>query len=150
MLLNVEIPLIPAYLVDYDDVLGIDIDQAAADVAVFVIPFKCEISMVGLAISEAMAGTTPGQVDFDIRPTIGSDTLRTAATAGHLMTGTAAIGKLLYDIVGKGTVLYPGQEVVVQIAVRPLTGATGHFRPVLVVKPIPEEFTNLTGMVETA
>ncbi len=150
MLLNIEIPLIPSYLVDYDDTDGIDLDQSAADVAVFAIPFKCEIVRAMLAISETCAGTTPGVVDFDIRPTINDDTNRTAATAGHLLMGTTAKGKVLYDEVGAGTILYPGQEVVVEIATQPVADPAGHFRPMLLVKPVPEVVGNLDDMVETA
>ncbi|HAJ28116.1 MAG TPA: hypothetical protein DCG53_12880 [Syntrophus sp. (in: bacteria)] len=138
------------YLVDYDDVLGIDLDQAAGDVAVFVVPFKCEVVLPMLAISETCAGTTPGQVDFDRRPTIASDTNRGAADIAHFAMGTTAAGKVLYDKVGVGTILYPGEEVVVQIAVQPVTGPAGHFRPILLVKYCPETLANLPDMVETA
>ena len=138
------------YIVDYDDVLGIDLDQSAADVAVFPIPYKCEVILAELAISETCAGTTPGQVDFDRRVTIASDTNRGAADIAHFAMGTTAAGKLLYDKAGVGTVLYPGDEVVVEIKVQPVTGPAGHFRPILLVRYLPETIANLADMVETA
>ncbi|OPY17011.1 MAG: hypothetical protein A4E74_01544 [Syntrophus sp. PtaB.Bin075] len=138
------------YLIDYDDPVGIDLDQTAADVAVFVIPFKCEVVLAELAISETCAGTTPGQVDFDLRPTIGSDTDRGAADIAHFAMGTTAAGKVLYDKVAQGTILYPGEEVVCEIKVQPVTNPAGHFRPVLLVRYLPETLANLSDMVETA
>lgn len=138
------------YIIDFDDVLGIDLDQTAADVAVFVVPFKCEVILAMLAISETCAGTTPGVVDFDRRPTIASDTSRGAADIAHFLMGTTAAGKVLYDQAGLGTILYPGDEVVVQIATQPVTGPAGHFRPILLVKYCPETLANLSDMVATA
>jgi hypothetical protein len=138
------------YKVDYDDVSGIDLDQSAGDVAVFTIPFRCQIVLAALAISEVCAGTTPGQVDFDLRPTIGSDTDRGAADIAHFLMGTTAAGKVLYDKVAVGTVLEPGQEVVVEIKVQPVTNASGHFYPILLVEHLPETLANLDDMVETA
>lgn len=138
------------YKVDYDDVSGIDLDQSAGDVAVFTIPFRCQIVLAALAISEVCAGTTPGQVDFDLRPTIGSDTDRGAADIAHFLMGNTAAGKVLYDKVAVGTVLEPGQEVVVEIKVQPVTNASGHFYPILLVEHLPETLANLDDMVETA
>jgi hypothetical protein len=136
--------------IDYDDAAGIDLDQTAGDVAAFVIPFRCEVLLAGLVITETCAGTTPGQVDFDLRPTAGSDSSRGAADIAHFAMGTTAAGKVLYDKVAVGTVLEPGQEVVCEIKVQPVTGAAGHFRPFLLVKQLPEVLGNLTNMVETA
>lgn len=138
------------YKVDYDDVAGIDLDQSAADVAVFTIPFRCQVVLAGLAISETCGGTTPGQVDFDLRPTIGSDTDRGAADIAHFLMGTTAAGKVLYDQVAVGTVLEPGEEVVVEIKVQPVTNPAGHFYPILLVEYLPETLANLSDMVETA
>lgn len=138
------------YKVDYDDVSGIDLAQAAADVAVFTIPFRCQIILAALAISETCGGTTPGQVDFDLRPTIGSDTDRGAADIAHFLMGTTEAGKVLYDQVAVGTVLEPGQEVVVEIKVQPVTNDAGHFYPILLVEYLPETLANLSDMVETA
>jgi hypothetical protein len=136
--------------IDYDDVAGIDLDQAAADVAAFVIPFRCEVYLAGLVITETCAGTTKGVVDFDLRPTAGSDASRGAADIAKFQMSTTAAGKVLYDKVAVGTVLEPGQEVVVEIKTRPVTGAAGHFRPFLLVKYLPEVLGNLSNMTETA
>lgn len=150
MLENTIVELVESRMIDYDDVEGIDLDQAAADVSRFVVPFKCEVFLAALAITEVCAGTTPGVVKMDKRPTLGSDTSRGNGDIGEFAMGTTAAGKLLYDLAGRGTILYPGDEVVVEITTRPVTGASGHFIPKLLVKPIPEMLANLTDMVETA
>ena len=133
-----------------DAVAGIDIDQTAVDLAVFAIPFKCSVHEAGVLVTETCAGTTPGVVDFDLRPTAGSDSSRGAADIAHLLMGTTAAGKVLYDKVAVGTILYPGQEVVVQLTTQPVTGAAGHIRPYLLVKQIAETDANLTAKVLTA
>lgn len=151
MLLNIEIPLKFDLPLDYNDAAGVDCDQTAADVGILAVPFKCEVVMAQAVVTEVCAGTdTTPVVDFDVRPTAGSDASRTAATLGHLVLGTTAPGKVMFDKVGAGVVLYPGQEVVCQLATAAVGTATGHFWPVLIVKPIPEETGNLTAMVETA
>lgn len=152
MLSHQVIPLIPEYIVDYDDSAGIDCDQVAKDVAVFPIPFKCEVMLAGVAVTETCAGgTTTPVVDFDKRPTAGSDANRGAADIGHLVLSTTAAGKMMYDLVAAGIILYPGEEVVCQLATA-ATGASaaGHIRPILLVKFVPEEAANISDMVETA
>jgi len=138
------------YFIDYDDAAGVDLDQTAADVGYFLIPFRCQVVLAGLIITETCAGTTPGQVDFDLRPTAGSDVSRGAADIAHFAMGTTAAGKVLYDEAALGTVLEPGEEVVCEIKVRPVTGAAGHFRPFLIVEYLPETLANLDNLVETA
>jgi hypothetical protein len=150
MLENYIIPLPVVKIVDYDDAVGIDLDQTAADVARILVPFKCEVVLAALIITETCAGTTPGVVTMDKRPTAGSDASRGAADIASFAMGTTAAGKMLYDKVAKGTILYPGDEVVVEIATQPVTGPAGHFEPVLLVKPLSETLANLTDMVETA
>jgi len=143
------IPLPLHYLVDYDDADGIDADQSPADVGRFVIPFKCQVFMAGLIITEVCAGsTTTPVVDFDLRPTIGSDTDRGAADIAHFICGTTAAGKLLYDEVAKGAVMEVGEEVVVQLVTQAVGGG-GHFIPVLLVRYIPETPDNMSDMTET-
>lgn len=129
---------------------GVDMDQTAADVGYFDIPFKCEVERAQLVITETNAGTTPGQVKYDLRPTAGSDTDRGNGDIAHFNMGTTAAGKVLYDDVARGTILYPGQQVVVEIAVQPATGPAGHIIPQLLVVPVPETAANLDDMVETA
>jgi hypothetical protein len=152
MLGNQIVSLPCVYLVDYDDTAGVDADQAAADVAVFVIPFKCRVLYAGIAVTEVFAGgdSTP-VVDFDSRPTCGGDGSRGAADIGHIVGGTAAAGTFLYDKAGVDEVLEPGEEVVVQLTTAAAgSGATGHFRPVLVVAPLAETMANLDNASETA
>lgn len=148
---QLPIPLPFHYAADYDDAAGIDTDQAAADVGFFSVPFKCEVFLAQLIIRETCGGsTTTPVVDFDKRPTIGSDTDRGAADIAHFICGVTAAGKVVYDEVGVGTVLYPGDEIVVQIVTQPTgAGAAGHFIPVLLVVPIPESIGNLTDLVAT-
>lgn len=152
MLLNIEIPLHFDLPLDYNDAAGVDCDQSAADVGICTIPFKCEVVRAQVTVTEVCAGssTTP-VVDFDLRPTAGSDASRGAADLGHLVLSTTAAGKTMYDLVGAGELLEPGMEVVCQLTTAASGGSpTGHFYPVLIVKPVPEELANLTDMVETA
>ena len=148
--LLIPLPFVPA--VDYDDLLGIDTDQAAADMGAFIVPFKCVVHEAGASVTETCAGgTTTPVLDFDKRPTAGSDASRGAADIGHLVLSTTAAGKVMYDKAGQGTILYPGQEVVCQLATRSDgTSAAGHVRPYLLVKQIAETDANLTNKVLTA
>jgi hypothetical protein len=153
-MLRSDIPVaLPLHLsIDYDDAGGVDMDQVAADVGVFVIPYKCEVFRSGLVVSEACAGgdATP-VVDFDLRPTAGSDTNRGAADIAHFVLATTAAGKVMYDEAAQGTVLEPGQEVVVQLTTAAAgAGAAGHVHPFLLVKEIPETVANMSDMVVTA
>jgi hypothetical protein len=149
MLQNQKIALPCVKMIDYDDILGVDLDQTAADVARFVVPFPCTVELAGLAITETCAGTTPGVVKMDKRPTAGSDTARGDGDIATFNMGTTAAGKMLYDLVAVDTDLEPGDEVVVQITTAPLTGPAGHFEPVLVVKVRDEVLANLSDMVAT-
>lgn len=146
------IPLPLDLFIDYDDASGVDCDQSPADVGVFHVPFKCEVVRAQLVITETCAGgTTTPQVDFDKRPTAGSDTSRGAADIAHFVCSTTVQGKVLYDEAALGTVLEPGEEVVVEIKVAATgTSAAGHFRPELLVKMIPETKANMTDLTVTA
>lgn len=136
---------------DYDDAAGVDMDQAAADVGSFIVPFRCEVFLAGAVVTEVCAGSTSTPVvDFDLRPTAGSEASRGAADIAHLVLATTAAGKVIYDRVAKGTVLEPGQEVIVQLVTAAVGTPTGHIKPFLLVKQVPETIANLTGMVETA
>lgn len=151
MLSNYIVPLHESRMIDFDDVVGIDLDQAAADVARFVVPFKCEVHQAQLHITETCGGSTPGVVMFDRRPTLGSDSSRGSGDIASFAMAATAAGKVLFDNVARGTVLYPGDEVIVEITTRPTSGSpAGHFVPQLLVKPISEMDANLTDMVETA
>ena len=153
-MLRSDLPIaLPLHLaVDYDDALGIDMDQGAADMGSFIIPFRCEVYLAGAIVAETCAGgTTTPIVDFDKRPTAGSDASRGAADIAHLVLSTTAAGKVMYDSVSKGTVLEPGQEVVVELKTAATGGGkAGHVHPFLLVKYLPETLANLSNMVETA
>lgn len=139
-------------VLDYDDVLGIDATQSAADVAVFEIPFKCTVKAAFLQITETCAGAdaTP-VVKFDKRPTAGSDTSRGDGDLGHFALDTSAAGVALYDPVGVRTSLEPGNQVVVQLVTAAAgTGADGSFVPLLVVEYSPETWANISAATETA
>lgn len=145
---KVSLPEAPIVAIDAQ---GHDMDQSPADLGSFIVPFPCTLEEVGVVGIEACAGasTTP-VVDFDLRPTAGSDTSRGAADIGHLVLGTLAAGKMMYDLAAYGTKLYPGQEIVFQLVTRATgTGAAGHVRPYVIVKPADEVKANLNNVVET-
>lgn len=138
------------YLVDFDDLEGIDMDQAAGDVAVFPIPFKCTVAFVALMVTEVCAGSTSTPVvKFDKRPTAGSDTARGDGDIGEINLLTSAPGVFMYDLAGIKVELEPGEEVVVEITVASVGTPTGHARPVLVVHPRDEMWENLLNAVVT-
>ena len=151
-MLRSDIPVaLPCHLfIDYDDVLGVDCDQTPADVGRFVVPFKCQVVLAGLVVTEVCAGTATPVVAFDKRPTAGSETDRGAADIANFVMATTAAGKVLYDKVAVGTVLNPGEEVIVEIVTQPTGSASGHFVPFLLVEVLPETLANLSDMVETA
>ena len=151
---DLPIPLPFVAIVDYDDVEGLDCDQGPADLGRFIIPFKCEVYRADCVVTETCAGSvsTP-VVDFDLRPTVASDVDRGAADIAHIALSTTAAGKTMYDEAGKGTVLEPGEEVIVELATQAVDGgglAAGHVLPVLLVKYLPETEANMADMVETA
>ena len=149
---NMPIALPLHLAVDNDDLAGIDFDQAPADMGSFIVPFKCEISEAQIHVTETCAGgTTTPVVALDLRPTLGSDASRGAADIANFVLGTTAAGKVIYDKAARGTILEPGDEVVVQLVTQATgTGAAGHGIPCLLVVPIPEVDGNLSGKVVTA
>ena len=151
--LLIALPFTPGQVatVVVDDVTGIDVDQTAVDLGVFTIPFKCAVHEAALVVTETNAGTTPGVVDFDLLSVAGGlSGTRGSADIAHFLLGTTAAGKVLYDKAAAGTILYPGQEVVVQLTTQPVTGPAGHVRPYLLVKQIAETDANLSAKVLTA
>lgn len=140
----------PLYFVDYDDAQGLDMDQSAADLAVFSIVEPCQLILSGAVVTEVCAGSTSTPVvKFDVRPTAGSDTSRGDGDAGELKLLTAAAGSVMVDKVGAGTVLEPGQEVVVQLVTAAVGTPTGHIRPFLQVIPVHELLDNYDVVSET-
>ena len=147
-----DIPVaLPCFLfIDYNDVAGVDTDQVAADVGRFVVPFKCQVILAALVVTEVCAGTLTPVVAFDKRPTAGSDTDRGDGDIANFVMGTTAAGKVLYDLAAAGTVLTPGEEVIIEITVQPTDAASGHFVPYLLVEALPETKANLGDLVATA
>ena len=145
------IPLPLDLFLDYDDTAGVDCDQTPADVGVFHVPFKCEVVRAQLNITETCAGADATPVTkFDLRPTLGSAASRGDGDIANFVMGTTAQGKVLYDEVALGTVLEPGDEVVVEVTTQAAgVGAAGHFRPDLLVQMIPETKANMADMVAT-
>jgi hypothetical protein len=141
--------LLPYNPLAVGDLAGLDLDQAAGDFGVFFVPMKCEVIEAGALVTEVCAGSVTPELDMDLRPVAGSDSNRGVADIAHLILGTTATGKVVYDKVAKGTVLLPGQEIVVEIKVRPTGSATGHCRPFILVKPLDETKANLINMIET-
>ena len=153
MLRSAELIALPLHLsIDYDDAAGIDCDQATGDMGVFIVPFKCIVVRAGVVVTETCAGlTTTPVIKFDKRPTAGSDGSRGDGDVANLVLSTTVQGKVMYDEVYKGTVLTPGEEVVVELAVAAVgVGKTGHVHPFLLVEYLPETKVNLTDMTETA
>ena len=151
-MLRSDLPIaLPLHLaIDYDDALGIDMDQAAGDMGSFIILSKCEVFRAGALVTEVCAGSTSTPVvKFDKRPTGGSDTERGDGDIAELKLLTTVAGKVMIDEVAKGEILYPGEEVVVELATAAVGTPTGHILPFLLVKDIPEILDNLTNVVET-
>jgi hypothetical protein len=129
--------------------------HAAADVGFFTVPFKCEVLEAGLVVRIAFVGASiaDANVKFDKRPTAGSATLRGDGDIADFklgVTGGSALGDVMYDLVGQGTTLEPGQEVVVEVVTGIATNAsTGSVWPYLTVAHLPEVRDNLSHMTET-
>lgn len=125
---------------------------STGDKVVFTVPFKCQLVHVGAVVTATCAGaTTTPVVDFDLRPTAGSDTGRGSANLGHLVLSTTAGGKMMFDRAGAGTELNVGDEIVCECSTAATgTGAAGNIRPFVLVEYWPEELENMTDAVETA
>jgi hypothetical protein len=153
MIPNQIIYLDPLYLVDgpESEALGIDMDQAVADMAVFH-GGSCilEVLRVEGLITEDVAGTaTQAQFKFDKRPTAGSDVDRGDGDIGTLDCEDADAGTVLYDDTCAGTMIQPGQEVVCQMTQRSETAASGHIRPRIVCRVWPEEPGNISTLISS-
>ena len=134
---------------------GIDLaNHANADAGVFPIPFQCEVVRAMGCVTEGLAGASAvPELRFAKRPTAGSDTSRGDGDIALLnfgVSGVSAQGEVAYDEAAHGTVLSPGQEVVVQV-VRGASGngEAGHVRPMLLVRYNTETKANMTALQET-
>lgn len=111
---------------------------STGDKKTFAIPFNCTVLRVGFIVTAAFT-VTAAVIEFDRRPTPGSDTGRGAGDVGILTAPTAAqaIGRTLYDDVQVD--LKGGEEVVVEVT----TAATaGDGIPFLEIVPRAEEPAN--------
>ncbi|MFW5874793.1 MAG: hypothetical protein ACOCUC_01020 [bacterium] len=154
MLSYQDIQLDALYLEDGPDTDadGIDCDQGAKDVAIFNPGGqKVQVLMAGVVVTEDCGGDTTKPIfKFDKRPTAGSDTDRGDGDVGELDLGSTEAGKVMYDRSKEGVVIEPGEEVVFELTQRADgDNSSGHVRPFLLVRPVPEEPVNLDNMVES-
>jgi|GEM_PF-1334763 len=138
------------------DALGLDIaGHVAGDMGVFKVPFKCDVVLAMVEITEGLAGGTLGtaEIKFDRRFTSGSDTGRADGDVADInlgVTGVSAAGDVAYDLVGMGVTLEPGMEVVVECVTAPNgAGEAGHIWPHLLVRYRPETRANLSALQAT-
>lgn len=151
--MNTPMQLHARHIIDYDDAEGIDLNQAAADVAIFDVSVNGVIKFAALMITDGVqSDTTDGVIKFDIRPTAGSDTDRGDGDAGVITVpdGTAA-GAVIYDESAKGQRVNAGEQIVVQYATAAAdaSAVAGHFIPILFIDPEFEMLENL-GWTETS
>lgn len=151
---NQPVPLQFRHIIDYDDTVGIDVDQSVADMAIADVPCNGVVLFSACLITEVItADETAPVFKFDHRVTAGSDTNRTDGTLGAITIPDAtAAGAVVYDEAGKGQRVYAGDQVVFQYTTKASesAGITGHVVPLLVIDPEWDMLANLTGWSETA
>lgn len=102
------------------------------------------VRAVGVVITTSCTGT--GVVDFDFRPTQGSDTNRVSnGGIARINLLTTAQGKTIYKD-GLNQLVIPGNEVVIKLTT---AAGAGNGTPVLYVEPSWERPLNNTNMVLT-
>lgn len=123
---------------------GIKLTQAAGDVAVFPIPFKCSFYRSGLKITAAVTG------GFTNRPAVKFDSykagVRGDGNCGNFMLKGAADNTFHYfELAAASTEITfkEGDEVVVQLM---SVGSGGTALPILMVNYIPEVPANNASM----
>ena len=129
---------------------GLIYSDSTGDKVIFSVPFKCEVVLVGVAVTGASTHATGFVLKFDKRPTAGSDTSRGDGDVGALSktASTNEQGKVLYERVGSTApiMLDEGDEVVAE-----LTTAHGDSLsigvPFVLVRQSPEDPRNNTAMV---
>lgn len=128
---------------------GVDLQaHAGGDIGVFHVPFKCEVVQAQVTITETLSDAA--EIKFDLRPTAGSDTDRGDGDIADLnigVTGVSVQGEVAYDLAGTGTVIDPGEEVVVEVIAS--CTSSGKVRPDLIVRYLPETLANLDALQET-
>lgn len=116
----------------------------ATDVAVIVVPYRCQVRRVQSLISSNVSAGTATYL-FDQRITAGSDTGRvTFATLSKPASNQQ--GKLLYEDPTASVVLVPGDEIVVKARAAGATSIPAASHTVLVER-IPEVPANEADMV---
>ena len=94
------------HIIDYDDTVGIDVDQSAADVAIADIPCNGTILFTALTCTEAVtAATTAPVFKFDIRPTAGSDTGRGDGENYQIGFVTISISGFISNCIAKSSMM---------------------------------------------
>ena len=129
---------------------GLIYSDSTGDKVIFSVPFKCEVVLVGVAVTGASTHATGFVLKFDKRPTAGSNTGRGDGDIGVLSktASTNEQGKVLYERVGSTApvMLDEGDEVVAE-----LTTAHGDSLsigvPFVLVRQSPEDPRNNTAMV---
>jgi hypothetical protein len=129
-------------------VLGYDLSDGAANdvVGIFYVPFKCILREVGLYITEA-TDTGASLFYFD-KIAIGVVPTEDGDCGAVNLPNPTVIGKVYYDLVGKGTVLVPGEAI--ECSFQTDGAGAGKVVPYVIVEYCPEVKGNLTAMVETA
>jgi len=100
--------------------------DAAADAFVFTPGVPVDVVRVGVIVSSATT-TNPQNLDieFDKRPTAGSDTGRTTSQATIIGTTGLTQGKMHYKNLSTPLQLNPGEQLVAQV-VNAMTAGDGH------------------------
>jgi len=149
---NDPIPL-PLLAVGTPDAQGFNLAGTPGDVAVFDVPYKCQVIEAGLIITQDVAGsTTLGVVAFDKRPTAGNDASRGDADVANFILDDLAAAPVAGNVVvirpAARIVLLPGQQVVAQLVTAATGTPTGHYMPYLLAGYIPEEPANMAQVIE--
>jgi hypothetical protein len=119
---------------------------SGADIHTFLICEKCKVIMSGFRVEADTVSSGAIVVEFDRVPN--NDGTREAAFAQLSIPTAVVTGKVYYEIPTTEKLLYPGDQVVVQVATAAAGGgAAGTGYPFLVVEPLPERPANITAMV---
>ena len=120
---------------------------SAADIHVFVIPFKCELKQARVHVSTAISSSGAVVVEFDRTPKSGGVREATCVTVNVPTTATT-IGTVYYAAPSSKKFLYEGDIVTVQVATAATSAGKGY--PILILKRIPEEAANNAAMIASA
>jgi hypothetical protein len=143
---------LPLAIFGASDAQGIDLAGAPGDFAVFDVPGKCQVIEAGLIITEAVVGaTTFGRVAFDKRPAAGSDTGRGDGDVADFVLDNLAAAPVAGNVVvsrpASAVILYPGEQVVVQLVAASAPTGAGHYMPYLMAYYIAETPANLVNVL---